>query len=263
MPKIVPCYFLQGKATKTHKDRGLYDDPVWSFLSNIDFSLFFSLLAGNRGVGDGETKPKSQQNPAGSGLIAGNGDLGSKRLGSNVCFREEESWAATRRSACMLVRQASGRSLTRSRPSRSFNSKSNRSMNVKGVFSAEVESPFEKRNHCGETQSSPSPVQGTCPPHDGVRRRWWINVASASLRSRARKKSDDLTTAIVLAGTSLPASAGTENLVPYAVASLFVQLKSVLSTHVRCRMTASLRATATLALRSPVRLASLRSAARS
>ena len=53
MPKIVPCYFLQGKATKTHIDRGLYDDPVWSFLSNIDFSLFFSLLAGNRGVGDG------------------------------------------------------------------------------------------------------------------------------------------------------------------------------------------------------------------
>src|ERR1700751_5802829 len=53
MPKIVPCYFLQGKATKTHTDRGLYDDPVWSFLSNIDFSVFFSLLAGNRGVGDG------------------------------------------------------------------------------------------------------------------------------------------------------------------------------------------------------------------
>ena len=30
---------------------------------------------------------------------------------------------------------------------------------------------------------------GSCPPHDGVRRRWWINVASAvSLIERARKK---------------------------------------------------------------------------
>src|SRR6185312_3516485 len=46
----------------------------------------------------------------------------------------------------------------------------------------------------------------------GVRRRWWINVASAVSSSRARKKSHDLTTAIVLAGTSFPASAGTENL---------------------------------------------------
>src|SRR5260221_1356010 len=35
------------------------------------------------------------------------------------------------------------------------------------------------------------------------------------------------------------------------------QLNSVPSTHMRCRMTASLRATATLALRSPLRLASL------
>ena len=65
-------------------------------------------------------------------------------------------------------------------------------------------------------------------------------LQARSLRSRARKKSDDLTTAIVLAWTSFPASAGTENLVRYAVASLFVQLKSVLSTHMRCRMIASL-----------------------
>ena len=39
--------------------------------------------------------------------------------------------------------------------------------------------------------------------------------------------------------------------------SCFDQLNSVPSIHMRCRMTASLRATATLALRSPLRLASL------
>ena len=36
---------------------------------------------------------------------------------------------------------------------------------------------------------------GACPPHDGVRRRWRINVASAVALSDARKKSDDLTAA--------------------------------------------------------------------
>ena len=46
---------------------------------------------------------------------------------------------------------------------------------------------------------------GACPPHDGVRRRWWINVASAVALSGARKKSDDLTTATVPAGTTFPA----------------------------------------------------------
>ena len=43
----------------------------------------------------------------------------------------------------------------------------------------------------------------------------------------------------------------------YATAVFVDQLNSVPSTHMRCRMTASLRATATLALRSPLRLASL------
>src|SRR5262249_8744225 len=43
----------------------------------------------------------------------------------------------------------------------------------------------------------------------------------------------------------------------YAAAFLVDQLNSVPSTHMRCRITASLRATATLALRSPLRLASL------
>src|SRR5215469_3956293 len=49
----------------------------------------------------------------------------------------------------------------------------------------------------------PSAV-GACPPRDGVRRRWWINVASA-VSLRAGKKSGDLTTAIVPAGTSFSA----------------------------------------------------------
>src|SRR6201982_2766356 len=34
---------------------------------------------------------------------------------------------------------------------------------------------------------------GACPPHDGVRRRWWINVASAVSLMRAGKKSGALT----------------------------------------------------------------------
>jgi hypothetical protein len=46
---------------------------------------------------------------------------------------------------------------------------------------------------------------GARPPHDGVRRRWRINVASAVAFSGARKKSGDLTTATVPAGTSFPA----------------------------------------------------------
>jgi hypothetical protein len=46
---------------------------------------------------------------------------------------------------------------------------------------------------------------GACPPHDGVRRRWRINVASAVALSGARTKSDDLTTATVPAGTTFPA----------------------------------------------------------
>jgi hypothetical protein len=49
---------------------------------------------------------------------------------------------------------------------------------------------------------------GACPPHDGVRRRWRINVASAVALPDARKKSDDLATATVPAGTTFPAVAG-------------------------------------------------------
>jgi hypothetical protein len=84
---------------------------------------------------------------------------------------------------------------------------------------------------------------GACPPHDGVRRRWRINVASAVALSDARKKSDDLTTATVPAGTTFPACR--ENpVISYAcyAAAFFVdQLNSVPSIHMRCRMTASFR----------------------
>jgi hypothetical protein len=54
-------------------------------------------------------------------------------------------------------------------------------------------------------------------------------------------------------------TAGTLGLViaRYAATSFFDQLNSVRSIHIRCRMTASLRATATVAFRSPLRLASL------
>src|SRR6516165_10140052 len=46
---------------------------------------------------------------------------------------------------------------------------------------------------------------GACPPHDGVRRRWRIHVAGAVAFSGVRKKSGDLTTATVAAGTAVPA----------------------------------------------------------
>jgi|SRR6516162_6573691 len=80
---------------------------------------------------------------------------------------------------------------------------------------------------------------GACPPRDGVRRRWWINVASA-VSLRAGKKSGDLTTAIVPAGTSFSAVLREPfNLViaRYAATSFFDQLNSVRSIHIRCRMT--------------------------
>jgi len=62
------------------------------------------------------------------------------------------------------------------------------------------------------------------------------------------------------AGTSFPPCCGNPVISFYAryAAALFVdQLNSVPSTHMRCRTTASLRATATVAFRSPLRLASL------
>src|SRR5262249_15756998 len=105
---------------------------------------------------------------------------------------------------------------------------------------------------------------GACPPHDGVRRRWWINVASAvasavSLiessqtigRSPHRHRPAVLSFPPVLQEPFGLVIAG------YAATSFFDQLNSVRSIHMRCRTTASLRATATVAFRSPLRLASL------
>src|SRR6201989_1908570 len=84
-------------------------------------------------------------------------------------------------------------------------------------------------------------------------------LKARSLCLRARKESDDLTSATVPAGTSLPAAwrnLRSRYAHQAATSLLFDQLNSVPSTHMRCRMTASLRATATLALRSPLRLTS-------
>jgi hypothetical protein len=77
--------------------------------------------------------------------------------------------------------------------------------------------------------------------------------------SSARQASSDLTAATVPAGTSFPAVSRepSDLLMRYAAAFFIDQLNSVPSTHTRCRMTASLRATATVAFRSPLRLASL------
>src|SRR4029078_9246053 len=84
------------------------------------------------------------------------------------------------------------------------------------------------------------------------------NVAIAVGLSGARKKSDELTIAILPAGTSFFLRvAGSQYYRCKAAISFFDQLNSGPSIHMRCRMTASLRATATLALRSPLRLASL------
>jgi hypothetical protein len=101
---------------------------------------------------------------------------------------------------------------------------------------------------------------GACPPHDGVRRRWWINVASAvSLiessqkigRSHHRHRPGrDIFPAVLREPFDFL-------IARYATTSFFDQLNSVWSIHMRCRMTASLRATATVAFRSPFRLASL------
>lgn len=69
-----------------------------------------------------------------------------------------------------------------------------------------------------------------------------------------RNGSRDLAIAIVPAGTAYPLFAGILSYATGCAASINDQLKSVPSTHIRCRMTASLRATATFALRKPLRL---------
>src|SRR6201987_4365869 len=74
-----------------------------------------------------------------------------------------------------------------------------------------------------------------------------------------RKAKNDRTNASVPAETLVPAGGRRDAIVCYAVCmavSFDDHLKAVPSIHIRCRMTASFRATATLALRTPVRLAS-------
>ncbi len=75
--------------------------------------------------------------------------------------------------------------------------------------------------------------------------------------SRHRKTSVDLADATVPTGTSHPLSRNAWTLFPYAAASLLDQMKSVPSRHMRCRMTASFRATAILAFLKPMRFHSL------
>ena len=83
-------------------------------------------------------------------------------------------------------------------------------------------------------------------------------MCEARLLFEHRKARGDRTNANVPAGTLDPAVVGGNSMVCYAVcmAVSFDHLNSVPSIHIRCRMTASFRATATLALRSPLRFAS-------
>src|SRR6266576_3450191 len=83
--------------------------------------------------------------------------------------------------------------------------------------------------------------------------------ARSPFRALAKYRGD-LTTATVPAGTSFPAvlrELCDLVIACYEATSFFDQLNSVPSIHMRCRMTASLRATATVAFRRPFRLASL------
>ena len=75
---------------------------------------------------------------------------------------------------------------------------------------------------------------------------------------KARKAKNDLADATVPAGTCYPLSRNSWRLsFFYAAASFFDHWKSVSSRHMRCRMTASFRATAILAFLKPMRFHSL------
>src|SRR5262249_22619893 len=99
---------------------------------------------------------------------------------------------------------------------------------------------------------------GACPPHDGV-----SDAGGSMLQARSPFRALAKNRAISppppsRQGRHFPLCRGNPVVVPrYAAASFLDQLNSVPWIHIRCRMTASLRATATLALRSPLRLASL------
>jgi len=112
---------------------------------------------------------------------------------------------------------------------------------------------------------------GARPPHDGVRRVRRLNLSRdlrgiASLRLRTL---NEIASPIVPTGTTSapPASGGNCNPSRHAafvgVAACLHLRNSEPSLHIRCRITASLRATATRALAMPRRLATYMPQARS
>jgi len=112
---------------------------------------------------------------------------------------------------------------------------------------------------------------GAWPPHDGVRRTRRLNLSRdlrgiAALRLRTLS---EIASPIVPTGTTRhpPWSGGNLNSSRHAaavdVAACLPQRNSLPSAHMRCRMTASLRATATRARAMPRRLATFMPHARS
>ena len=112
---------------------------------------------------------------------------------------------------------------------------------------------------------------GAWPPHDGVRKARRLNLSRdlrgiAALRLRTL---NEITLPIVPTGTTSapPSSGGNGNASCHAAAAFgqgcLPQRNSAPSLHIRCRITASLRATATRALAMPRRLATCMPQARS
>ena len=108
---------------------------------------------------------------------------------------------------------------------------------------------------------------GAWPPHDGVRRARRLNLSRdlrgiATLRVRTL---NEIASPIVPHGNDMgfAASGGNCNSFLHAVTACLPQRNSDLSTHMRCRMTASLRATATRARAMPRRFATCMPQARS
>jgi hypothetical protein len=108
---------------------------------------------------------------------------------------------------------------------------------------------------------------GAWPPHDGVRRARRLNLSRdlrgiATLRFRTL---NEITSPIVPTGTTSAPPLQAESAIPFfhAVTACLPQRNSDLSTHMRCRMTASLRATATRARAMPRRFATCMPQARS
>lgn len=112
---------------------------------------------------------------------------------------------------------------------------------------------------------------GAWPPHDGVRRARRLNL-SRDLRGIAALRLqtlNEITSPIVPTGTTRqpPSSGGNLNSYRHAAVegagACFPQRNSLPSAHMRCRITASLRATATRARAMPRRLATFMPHARS